>query len=248
MFRIYNLLMFIVLFITGCGYFDGYETVDMGVEDVSVLSISEQRPADVTFAIGSFYHNTCVSTPKVYAVRENQTIKVGGTMDVCPTCTCGDAISDIQGKALVENLEVGEYNIVGEFGELMSLHIEDATAFVVKRPHIVDVRLSVRTDDSVEWHEFMKNNPDAVTVTAHVQGYFTRRCQPLLSTHIDRKGDDIVVDIAAEMSIDSECQYNLNPYERNSDYYETQIELGKIPPGRYAVKINNWQGWLNEEL
>ena len=65
-----------------------------------------------------------------------------------------------------------------------------------------------------------------------MQGYFTHRCQSLLNTHIDHKDDDI----AAEMSIDAECQHNLNPYGQGSGFYETQIELGKILPGRYAVK------------
>lgn len=52
--------------LTGCS---GYETVGMPIVGVGVLSISENRPAEVVIGAIGIHHNTCVSDTKVYATK-----------------------------------------------------------------------------------------------------------------------------------------------------------------------------------
>ena len=117
------LILFVVVSLTGC---DRYEKIDMGVvvpptewesyekevdigiEAVDILSISQERPVEVLIgAVGSHF-NTCVNRDaNVYYEREGNTIRLWASMKILDGygVICGDAVTEAYGEVSVGNLE-----------------------------------------------------------------------------------------------------------------------------------------------
>ena len=115
----------------GC---DGFETTHSPVEDAAVLSISDNRPADVMIGAFLWHSNTCVNPEaEVFADVIGATIHLTGKMDACSMgCICGDAVTETYGEVKVKNLEVGEYSIESPKGNVLTrLLIQSDTAYVL---------------------------------------------------------------------------------------------------------------------
>ena len=242
------LVLFVVVSLTGCDRYEevdmgvvvpppeseGYEAkeVDMRIEAVGILSISEERPAEVLIgAIGSHF-NTCVNMDaKIYYEREGNTIRLWASKQILDGAVCGQAVTEAYGEVSVGNLEVGEYQIVSDSRELHQFRIEEDTGYVTRRPIIHFVDFAVKLSDPA-------------LVTMSVRGYFGRGCEPFLKTDVTRTEGTINIDISGEVPLNADCQ--INPFRIYvNDSYSAEIDLGKFSLGRYKVIVNGKERWFD---
>ena len=252
MFRIYYLLMFIVLFITGCGYLDGHRDEDMEIVAAHIVSISESRPAKVVIAGHGLNNNTCVnSTGKLSAKLKGNKIRLSAKKEVpIGPGGCGDAITEIYAEDTI-SLDEGEYAIVGnDDTELGRFRIEQDAAYV--DVDIVNFSLIIFPPSSeAEGQEDITFNLKlGVDLYLYNEIFYLNECVPDIKVDINRSGDIVNIDISRVVPItDTGCKIRVDPYEamerrsnpskrRSFEPYNTQIELGTFSKGSYRMTIN----------
>lgn len=249
------LMLFVVVWFIGCGFI-GTEEVDMQVEKVGLLSVSENRPATVLIGVLGSHHNTGADADaKVSADRDGNTIHISATKRVFGGAQ-GDAVSDVYGEVTVRNLEVGEYKIMNGGHELLKFRIAADAGYVKSGPIVAYLELTVKTADGIELFPHITpsfyQTSEPVQVTMGVVGYFDSKCVPYLKTHIERRSwttesgtpsYEIYVDISGEVPIvNTECALKIHPtdydYGVNPSYY-AEIDLGTFPLGWHHIKVND---------
>ena len=253
MFRIYYLLMFIVLFITGCGYLDGHRDEDMGIVAAHIVSISESRPAKVVIAGHGLHNDTCVnSTGKLSAKLKGNKIQLSAKKEVpIGPGGCGDAMnSEIYAEDTI-SLDVGEYTIVGnDDTELGRFRIEQDAAYV--DVDIVNFSLIIFPPSSeAEGQEDITFNLKlGVDLYLYNEIFYLNECVPDIKADINKSGDVVNIDISRVVPItDTGCKIRVDPYEamerrsglsRRTTFepYNIEIELGTFSKGSYRMTIN----------
>ena len=111
----------------------GYEEYDSDPELASILSISDNRPAEVTIGWMTGVANGCSGATGVSAKRDGNNIylAIKTSQSTGAFFTCTQAVEDKYGAFTVKNLEVGEYIIRGHHykKELGRFRIEPDTAY-----------------------------------------------------------------------------------------------------------------------
>ena len=226
LYRISGILILagLVVLITGCDYLDGHKDVDMPITVAGLVSISDDRPAEVVIGVFGFNNDTCVNSEgKVFADRDGNKIHLTGKMEVpLGPGGCGDAITDVYGEVTVKDLEVGEYIIVGNFKnteykdnyEVGRFRIESDAAYMgvepvkmyskksLKLPTELDVILSPVVPDDGEFEDtsyHVKSIVDIVQLYINnvylIDEYKDPCYEPIYKTDIERTGDVINLDI-----------------------------------------------------
>lgn len=227
--------LFVSLF-TGCG--DEYRSqgADMEIATASIISISDDRPAEVVIGAFAFHKNGCVNPDgNVYAERFGNEIYLTGRMEIFVGGTCTQAYTEAYGEATVKNLEVGEYKIAPGYDyEPQRFRIESDAAYVDIQPIINDFTVSPIVPDSGELEA------TAYHVTADIRGIFYETgCEPILKTDIERTEDTINIDIWRMVpTTDSGCDIVVYPDHRRLLAHNTEIELGTFSVGSYKAVIN----------
>ncbi|MDE0467645.1 MAG: hypothetical protein OYL97_11350 [Candidatus Poribacteria bacterium] len=133
------ILTLLVHLFTGCDYRDGWEDVGMEIEAAGVVSVSDDRPAEVVIGAVGVNMNTCVDpNAKVYATREGNNIYLTATMErPSGPVGCFQAETDVYGEVTMKNFKVGEYKILADISsELGRFRIEENAAYVDIEPII----------------------------------------------------------------------------------------------------------------
>lgn len=224
----------IVLF-TGCDYLDGHKDEDMPITIAGLVSVSDDRPAEVVIGAFGYNHNTCVNSEgKVSADQDGNTIHLTGKKEIpLGFGGCGDAIADVYGEVTVKNLEVGEYIIEGDFlhkeykdnYEVGRFRIESDAAYMEvepvkmyskaysKPPTELDVILSPIVPDDGEFEDTSYHVKIVVDVVklyidnTYLPNEYKDPCyEPIYKTDIERTGDVINLNIWRLVStINSGC-------------------------------------------
>ncbi len=223
-----------VLF-TGCDYLDGYKDEDMPITIAGLVSISNDRPAEVVIGAFGYNNDTCVNSEgKVSANRDGNKIHLTGKMEIpLGPGGCGDAITDVYSEVTVKNLEVGEYIIEGDFlhkeykdnYEVGRFRIESDAAYMEvepikmyskaysKPPTELDVILSPIVPDDGEFEDTSYHVKIVVDIVklyidnSYLLDEYKDPCyEPIYKPDIERTGDVINLNIWRLVStIDSGC-------------------------------------------
>lgn len=235
-------VLYIVILLTGCDY---YSNVSTSITDIAIISISDERPADVVIRITGFHRDTCVSQPKVYYDRKGNTIQVSAKYNVGGGFGgCGDAETEVYGDVTIRKLEVGKYKIITHDTEQMQLHIEKDAAYVGTKRTPEDIDIIMKTLDGDELTEIPDDYSDPVKVILKLtfQSRFT--CEPHHNIQIKRDELGVInADIVQVVPIDATCAPVLYPFPFSENYiplYTTELTLGTYLSGVYRVNINNW--------
>lgn len=222
----------------------------MEIEEVGILSVSEERPAEVVIGVvGSDKGHRCVNTEaKVYANLKGNTIRLTALMQV-PTgiVDCARTSPEVYGEVTVSDLESGTYRVMQDDSELLHFHISDDAGYVYTGPKIDCIEVTFTDSSGAQLIDLPEDYADPVQVTIRVQGYFNSKCESYLKTYIHQDfWNDINVDISGDVPIvNTDCALVLNPYEgyKNSPYF-AEIDLGTFPPGNYSVVVNGKRTWF----
>ncbi len=153
--RIGGIVIFVLLFCIGCG--DSgifHKTIDVGIMAVDIVSISEDRPAEVLFLVAGLMGDGCdPSIQKVSAERVGNTIflRATGSEEIFDSggYDCEDAVTATGGEVVVKDLEVGEYKVATGVHELLHLRIEKEAAYVIRKAGIGDITVQVKTSEGI---------------------------------------------------------------------------------------------------
>ena len=232
------LVLFVDLF-TGCDHLDGYKDEDMEIEAASIVSISDDSPAEVV--IGAFGSNNdgCVKPyGKVYANRDGNNIHLTGKKEIpLDSGYCNYGIWEVYGEVTVKNLEMGEYKIVGyNSRELQRFRVELDAVYVGIEPIINDFIISPIVPDNIELEYTFYH----VKVGISIGGFYEIGCEPILNTDVESTGDIINIDMWCVVpNTDSGCDIVIDPYQTHLiPPYNTEIDLGTFSVGSYSVVIN----------
>ncbi len=253
-----NSVIILVLFLSLCaGCSDEYRSAgaDMTIKVASIVSVSDDRPAEVVIGAFGFHYNGCVNTDGnvyVYADRYGNEIHLTGRMEIFVGGTCEQAETEVYGEVTVKNLEVGEYKIVSNYDpELQWFRIESDAAYVDIEPIINDFTVSPIVSDGGELED------TSYHVTVGINGIrlgallYETGCEPILKTDIERSEDVINIDMWRMVpNTGSGCDIVLEPYLRSGYHplYNTEIELGRFSVGAYRVVINGTDYLLDVPL
>ncbi|MCY3723045.1 MAG: hypothetical protein OXG97_12565 [Candidatus Poribacteria bacterium] len=144
-------VLLVVLFI-GCDRVF-YKTVDIRIQAVDIVSISEERPAEVRFVVGGIKADGCdPSIQMVSAERMGNTIVLEATGSEEKFDSggyyCTLEVEATGGEIVVKDLEVGEYKVATHDGrELLGLRIEKGAATVVRKAAIGDITVEIKTSE-----------------------------------------------------------------------------------------------------
>lgn len=233
------LALFVNLF-TGCD--DEYRSkgVDMKIEGASIVSISDDRPAEVVIGAFGFHHNGCVNPDgNVYAERYGNEIYLTGRMEIFVGGTCEDSETAAYGEVTVKNLEVGEYKIIPGYNyEPQRLCIESDAAYVYIEPVINDFAVSPIVPDSSESEDTFYHVTIGISgIRSH--GFYEIGCEPILKTDTERTEDVINIDMWHVVpNTDSGCDIVVDPYQKFFIPPYNEIELGTFSVGSYRAIIN----------
>ncbi len=245
-----GLLLFVISF-AAC---DMSKEVETRIEKVSILSVSEDRPAEVLLGVvGSSPEEWCANRyAKVDADRKENTIRLSITMEV-PTglVDCVAPITEVYGEVTVKNLETGTYSVVQDDRELLHFHIGTDASHADLGPVIESIDVAIKTYDGAEPIGPWVETSLPVDVTINVRGYFDSQCMSYLDTYVYRaEFGFVVVDISGHVPItNGECALSIEPYENpvNSPYdlYAAEIDLGTFSTGDYKVIVNGKSTWFS---
>lgn len=245
-------LLFIVISLTACD--DMSKKVGTRIEKVSILSVSEERPAEVLIGVVGLSHEAwCANRDaKIDANRRGNIIRLSATMEV-PTgiVDCVAPITEVYGEVIVENLEAGTYSVVQDDRELLHFHIGTDTSHAYLGPVIESIDVAMKTFDGAEQNGPWVETRLPVDVTVSVRGYFDSQCQSYLDTHIYRaEFGFVVVDISGDVPItNGECALSIDPYQNPItspyDLYAAEIDLGTFSTGDYKVIVNGESTWFS---
>lgn len=257
---------FVVLF-TGCDYLDGRKDEVMGIHVAALVSISDDRPAEIVIGAFGTHNNTCVnSEAKVHASRDGNKIHLTAKKEVpLGPGLCGDAVSEVYGEVTVKNLEVGEYIIEGDWinreykdnYEIGRFRIEPDASYTEiepiklyskayrKLPTELDVILSPKVPDDGEFEDTSYH----VKIVVDIVKLYRDNCyEPIYKTDIERTGDVINLNIWRLVStIDSGCLLEMSPDGVFDLYYgsKAEIDVGIFSPGLYTVFIKGEEFYFN---
>lgn len=217
---------------------------------IGIVSISEERPAEVRFGVVGLIEG-CGPIPfeNVYADRVENTIYLKPT--VLENYNTGggyicSAIDQIYGEVSVKDFDVGEYKIVSNDYEYFRLRIEKATASVLRKPIIRDITVEIKTSEGLEVFETLFSEPliktaEPVAVRISVRGYFEYGCEvedpSKVKADIKRESGAIDVNISSEVSI-ADCIRDITGILDTSSGYDAQIDLGTLGAGEYRLNVN----------
>lgn len=257
MYRVSGILILaglVVLFI-GCDYLDGHKDEDMPIEVAALVSISDDRPAEVVIGAFGTHSNTCVSSgAKLYASRDGNKIHLTGKMEIpLGFGGCGDAVSAVYGEVTVKNLEVGEYIIEGDWinreykdnYEIGRFRIEPDAAYMEiepiklyskayrKLPTELDVTLSPKVPDDGEFEDTSYHVKIVVDIVklyrdnTYLPDEYKDPCyEPIYRTDTERIGDVINLNIWRLVStIDSGCTLDMSSDAVFDLYYGSKAEI-----------------------
>ena len=248
--------LFVVISFTACDS-DLSKEVRMEIDQISILSVSEDRPAEVLIGVVGPGSNRCPNLEaNVDADRKGGTIRLSATMDV-PTgiVDCVAPIITVYGEVAVGNLEVGTYKVVQDDRELLHFHIAADAGYVYLGPVIECIDVSMKTRDGVEQVGSSVETSDPVHVTISVKGYFNSECMHYLKTHMYRdefpgRWKIVYVDISGDVPIiNTQCALPIDPYQNPvdspDDAYSNVIDLGTFSAGDYKVIVNGKSTWFS---
>ena len=230
------ILSFFIFYCTGCGFLNDSEEFEGAPHGAYILSISDDRPAEVTIGWVSYTADGCGSATGVSAERDSNNIYLTIKESIYTgTGGCTDAVEEIYGEFTVKNLEVGEYIIKGnddnteEFGWLR-IEPEAAYSFVdTRRPFFRTKAVTPNDEEHI-------GDTYQVTVSFRLPGWYN--CEPIIKTDIERTQD--VIDIEAWQVVpETDCQMMLDTL---TDQYRSKfidIDLGTFSAGSYTVIIND---------
>jgi len=148
-------LMGMILFMSaGCERFY-FKTVNIRIEAVDIVSISEEKPAEVLFVVGGVMGDGGdPSIQKVHAQRVGNTIflKATGLKERFDSgryahYTIPQSTTD---TIVVKTLEVGEYKVARHDGfELLQFRIEKGAAYVGQKAGIGDITVEMKTSEGI---------------------------------------------------------------------------------------------------
>ena len=244
---------FVVLFI-GCDYLDGHKDEYMPIEVAALVSISDDRPAEVVIGAFGTHYNTCVnSEAKVYASRDGNKIHLTAKKEVpLGFGGCGDAVSEVYGEVTVKNLEVGEYIIEGDWinreykdnYEVGRFRIEPDAAYMEIEPIKLYSKAyrKLPTELDVIFSPIVPENGESEDTSYHVKivvdivelyrdntylpdEYKDPCYEPIYKTDTERTGDVINLNIWRLVStIDSSCTLDMSS-EAFDLYYGSKAEI-----------------------
>ena len=226
MYRISSIIIstVFVIFFAGCDYLDGHKDEGMAIYTASLVSISDDRPAEVVIGAYGEHPNTCVNPEaKVYANLDGNKIYLTAKKEIpIGPGGCGDAVSDVYGEATVKNLEVGEYIlIVDNFSpkysgtyenEIGRFRIESDAAYMNIKPAEIYAKrpepltpLNVILSPRVPEYGELEDAAYHVKIVVDIVGFGIDReyssdlkkpgCEPIYKTDIERTEDVINLEI-----------------------------------------------------
>ena len=221
-------------------YYEEYTEYDSDPQLASILSISDNRPAEVTIGWMTSVADGCSGAKGVSAKRDGNNIylAIKKSKSTGSSFACTLAVEDIYGAFTVKNLEVGEYIIRGHHQkkELGRFRIEPDTAYST-----ITTGPRFRIDDEE------KEDTYHVTAVLPLYGYRKIGCEPIVKTDIERTQDTINI-AAWEVIPKTDCQIIQDTFlipEAEAipiaDRYESfpiDIDLGTFSTGSYTVIIN----------
>ena len=223
---------------TGCGFLDGSEEYEASPHEAYILSISDDRPAEVVIGGIYYFPTTCGSATGASVERDGNDIYFAIKVSE-PTGPgdCGDAVTEVYGEATVKNLEVGEYIIKGkgDHFEFARIRIEPDTAYTfVNFSYLNFIIKAVTLNDK----EHIGDTYHVTAVLGLPAGWYN--CEPIVKTDIKRTQDVINIE-AWQVVPKTDCQIILDPF-KITDQYERKsidIDLGTFSTGSYTVIIND---------
>lgn len=245
--RIGSIVIFVLFVIVSCIGCDRDEIYYRGSTAIGIVSISEDRPAEVLISVAGVTDG-CGPIPfrNVYADRVENTIFLKATVleDHGGGYTCS-AIDELYGEVPVKDLEVGEYKIVVNDRERLRLRIEKETAYVLLKPIIRDITVQMKTSEGIERFDSFQDpwieTAETVQVTMGVEGFFDYgiQCEFKEMTDIEREAEDINVDISSEVLI-ADCMADVSIID-GEPRYDAEIDLGIFAAGDYRVNVNGYE-------
>lgn len=248
------ILSFFIFCYTGCSALDddAHEVNAASPHAVYLLSVSDNRPAEVTIGWGFYAKNGCDGVRGGTAQPDGHTIYLAieeiiytGPND------CADILGLTHGEITVKNLEAGEYIIKGKHDntELGSFHdqygnietelgrfrIEPDTAYSLTVPrhlHFMIDPIALNTDEQ-------KGDTYQVTASMYLEGYYDIGCEPIFKTDVERTQD--VINIEAWQVIPKKnCQIILDEYKATAQHERKHINiaLGTFSTGSYTAILN----------
>ena len=214
--------------------YEEYKEYDSDPQLASILSISDNRPAEVTIGWMTSVADGCWGATGVSAKRDGNNIylAIKTSQSTGSSFACTLAVEDKYGAFTVKNLEVGEYIIRGHHHkkELGRFRIEPDTAYST-----ITTVPRFRVDD--------EEKEDTYHVTAVLPLYGSRKigCEPIVKMDIEHTQD--AINIAAwEVIPKTDCQIIqdifLIPDQYESKRIDIDIDLGTFSTGSYIVIIN----------
>ncbi len=232
------ILSFFIFYSTGCDFLNDSEEFEGSPHEAYILSISDDRPAEVTVGWKYYASDGCISATGVSAERGSNNIylTIKESIYTGPD-ECTAAVEEIYGEFTVKNLEVGEYVIKGnddnteEFGRL---RIEPNTAYSFVGFRRLNFIIKAVTPNDEE------HIGDTYHVTAVLGLPGEYNCEPIVKTDIERMQDVINIE-AWQVVPKTDCQIILDPFN-TTDQHERKfidIDLGTFSAGSYTLIINN---------
>ncbi len=240
------LTLFVHLF-TGCDSLDGSKDVDMWIEAAGIVSVSDDRPAEVVIGAVGAHSNTCVSrNVEVSATREGNDINLTAKMEIpfFPSL-CGDAVTGVYGEVTLKNLKMGEYKILDDSSrELGRFRIEEYAAYVDIEPIINGFIISrpvFRDNDELEDTSYF------VKASIGIEEVHETGCELIIPRTVlwtDREDTEAVINIDIKRRVpnaDSPCGV-ISLYQPTEVYgawiHNTEIHLGLFSAGTHRVVID----------
>lgn len=241
------ILTLFVHLLTGCDSLDGSKDVDMWIEAAGVVSVSDDRPAEVVIGAVGVNSNTCVNrNGEVYATREGNNIRLTAKMEVpVGPSLCGAMITYVYGEVTVKNLKVGEYKILDDSSrELGRFRIEANLAYVDIEPIVNGFIVSPMFRDNEEFED----TSYYVEASIGIEEFHEIVCETIPRTVLwtDRGGTEAVISVDIKRVVpnaaDSSCGVISisQPTEAyySSQIHNTEIYLGLFSAGSHSVVIN----------
>ena len=238
------ILLFFIFCCTGCGYLDDfendYEEFEGSPYEAYLLSISDNRPAEVTVGWKYYASNGCNGATGVSAERDSNNIylTIKESIYTGPD-DCTTAEEEIYGKFIVKNLEVGEYIIKGNDDnteEIGRFRIEPDTAY----GFIIPDRLGFIIDPIAANNDEQKENTYHVTAVLRLGGWYDEtNCESIVKTDIERTQNVINIE-AWQIIPKTNCQIILGDFNITAQHERKSIDidLGAFSTGWYAAIIN----------
>lgn len=261
--RIRGSIIFVLLLFIGCSGSGNifHKTVHIPVQAVDIVSISEERPAEVLFVVAGIKGDGCdPSIQKVFSERVGNTIFLRATgseeiFDSGGYCTM--AVEATGGEVVVKDLEVGEYKVATDDGhELLQFGIEKGAAYVVRKSGIRDITVQMKTSEGIklfdaEAIEFLldpyvySSEPVQVSISGKAN-FIGQVCEYSDKIVIDKGSSSIInVEMFSEVPINADCiryqQLDNAASELlfgSSNTFTVEIDLGTFETGDYRVNIN----------